>query len=383
LAPFGSGDTLDLNFWTRTVAPWEQQNNAKVNFEIIGWGQLNEKVLAAYSSGAGPELCYALPDCVADYVKLGIPEPLDSYFTQAEKDNFIYWDQGTVNGKQYVLPWIVGNARIMYFNMDLFAKAGVTSVPKTWNDFIAVGQKLVATYEGTDVMPFWQEWDSSTNALGSLSKIFLPFLFQAGATDYVGDNGQPTLLDGDAGLRAAQYLYDLKHKYNIISDESFTLPFAQGPVLFAQQKIACMINDTSIATSQLKDASFKWDFIFSLEDKNQGTWFAVDSLMVSAKASNKPLAVSLMKFLASPSVKEAFHRELMTFAPISKGEAYLDDPRFADYYSEKYSAILHTSQRMNSQPIAADLFKNLQLMMLGNLTPRESLQRTVDYSKTL
>ncbi|MFQ8997076.1 extracellular solute-binding protein [Allofournierella massiliensis] len=43
-----------------------------------------------------------------------------------------------MKGAQYALPFIVGNARILYFNMDILNEAGVTELPTTWQDLVDV-----------------------------------------------------------------------------------------------------------------------------------------------------------------------------------------------------------------------------------------------------
>jgi multiple sugar transport system substrate-binding protein len=169
MPPFGSGDTLDLNFWNKTVAPWAAENNANVSFEIVPWGQLGEKYLAAFSSGAGPDIAYDAMGRIIPYIEMGVAEPLDSYFTQAEKDNYLFWDLGRIRGKQYVLPYVVGNARVLYFNMDLLAKAGVTALPRTWDEFVTFGQKINAANLGSDIMTFAQAWLGSNHGASAIT----------------------------------------------------------------------------------------------------------------------------------------------------------------------------------------------------------------------
>jgi raffinose/stachyose/melibiose transport system substrate-binding protein len=45
------------------------------------------------------------------------------------------------NGKQYGVPWDMGMMGVWY-NKDLFSKAGITAPPATWDDFLADVQKL-------------------------------------------------------------------------------------------------------------------------------------------------------------------------------------------------------------------------------------------------
>jgi multiple sugar transport system substrate-binding protein len=89
-----------------------------------------------------------------------------------------------------------------------------------------------------------------------------------------------------------------------------------------------------------------------------------------------------MKFMSSPQVMEAFHKEIASFPPITKGEAYTDNIRFKDMYET--SKYLHTNTDTPIRgPVVTNLFGNLQLMMLNEITPQEAIRRTVEYSKTV
>lgn len=89
-----------------------------------------------------------------------------------------------------------------------------------------------------------------------------------------------------------------------------------------------------------------------------------------------------MKHITSPAIMEKFHSELSAFLPISKGEKYLDNERFKDLYAD--DTYLHTLPvAPNSFKVMDSLYKNLQLMMLGDLTPEQAIQQTVDYASSM
>jgi multiple sugar transport system substrate-binding protein len=381
MPPFGSGDTLDLNFWNKTVAPWAAENNANVSFEIVPWGQLGEKYLAAFSSGAGPDIAYDAMDRIVPFIEMGVAEPLDSYFTQAEKDNYLYWDVGRIRGKQYVLPYVMGNARILYFNMDLLAKAGVTTLPRTWDEFVAFGQKINAANLGSDIMTFVQPWLSSNHGASALTLGWLASLWEAGGDMFDASGADVALLQNDGALRTAQFYYDLMNKYNITSKESFSFSIDDARRMFWEGKAVCAMGVTA-DVSQLRNVPFKWDFVDSLQDKTKAIWIAADFLFMNSACKDKAKAASLMKFMSSPRVKEAFHRELNTYIPISKDEAYLDFPEFKDMYANSKFLRANPATR-NWEQVSNNLYGNLQLMMLGQISPQEAIKRTVDYSKTL
>lgn len=75
---------------------------------------------------------------------------------------------------QYALQFIVGNARVLYFNMDILNEAGVTELPTTcriW--WMLCTQVKEANLEG--VILFAQEW--ADLAIGALNNLFYPYLW--------------------------------------------------------------------------------------------------------------------------------------------------------------------------------------------------------------
>ena len=137
---------VELNFWTAPygddeeaflkehLAAWEERTGATVNIEITPWDSYEEKMMTGIAGSDGPDIAYMYNEMIYNYMANGQLEPLDDYFTDEEKDNYIYWSNGTVQGTQYMLPYLVGAPRILFANMDLLNEAGWDHVPTTWDE---------------------------------------------------------------------------------------------------------------------------------------------------------------------------------------------------------------------------------------------------------
>lgn len=380
LPPFASGDdgALDKEFWTNALKPWAEEKNVNLTIEITPWGGYEEKYLTGFSSGKGPDVGYMYLEMYNDFIELGALAELSQYITDADKENYLYLDKGFVKGGQYAVPFVVGNARLMFFNMDILEKAGVTELPKTWDDFVATALKIKeANLPG--VMPVAQEW--ADPAIGALNNIYYPYLWQAGGDLYNADGTKLALLDNDAAVRAAQFLYDLRHKHNVLPEESMALVGSELRNQFVAGNIA-MASMAANSAALLDEAGIKWDFSPSLLDKTYGTWIAADSLIISDACQNKELAMDLVRFITSAPTMEKFHTELSKFPPITKDAKYLDNERFKELYSD--ATYMHTLPVAdNSFKVMDTLYKNLQSMMLGDFTPEEAVQNTVEYFEHL
>ena len=195
------------------------------------------------------------------------------------------------------------------------------------------------------------------------------------------DGTKVALMDNDAAVKAARFLYDLKFKYGVLPEESMALVGTEVRNQFIEGNIAIASMDAKSGTV-LTDAGVNWDFIPSLEDETRATWIASDALIMNSASQNKELAASLIKYITSAEVMAKFHTEIAPFPPITRDEAYNDDERFKEMYED--AEHLHTLPVANGAFKVMDtLYKNLQLMMLGDLSPEEAIQNTVDYAESI
>lgn len=379
LPPFGNGDTLDMEFWSQTLAPWASANNVNLKIEITPWGGYEEKYLTGFASGQGPDVGYMYSEMFNDFIEMGTLADMEQYFTQAEKDNYIYWAKGNMKGGQYAIPFVVGNPRIPFFNMELLKAAGWEKPPVTWDELTKCLID-VKNSAAKDVLPLAQEW--SDPAIGALNNIFYPYLWQSNGRIYNEDGSKVALLDNGGAVEAAQFLYDLRFKYNVIPDSSMALQGTQVRELFQEGKVAVASMDAKSAI-MFKELPFDWTFLPSFENETKAIWVATDSLIMSAACKDKELAASLIKEITKAETMTKYHKEISPFPPITRDEEYNDNPIFKDLF-DNYSQFFHPLPvAEGSFKVMDTLYKNLQLMMLKDLTPEQAIKNTVDYSNSI
>ena len=83
--------------------------------------------------------------------------------------------------------------------------------------------------------------------------------------------------------------------------------------------------------------------------------------------------------ITSTDVMSRFHKEVSSQPPITTDEEFEGDTRFNELYMSE-------SEKLQSLPVFEGaaalydaLYKNLQSMMLGDMTPEEVLTSTTDY----
>jgi multiple sugar transport system substrate-binding protein len=133
----------------RTVAAFEKANPT-IKVKVTNAGTNKEEYTAlnnAMSAGKGaPDIAqieyYALPE----YVIRQNVENLADLGASSYKTFFTpgTWSSVHINGGVYALPLDSGPMAFFY-NKDVFDKAGVTSVPTTWDEFYQAAKKIRAT----------------------------------------------------------------------------------------------------------------------------------------------------------------------------------------------------------------------------------------------
>lgn len=367
---FASADAelTDQEFWDGQMEAFEKENNCDVSVEIIPWDNYEEKYLTGTTSDDGPDVGYMYMEMFYDYIDHGTLADVDKYFTDEEKDNYLYYDLGNILGGQYALPVVVGNPRILIGNMDILKAAGVEKLPTNWDELVEACKKVQES--NPDVMPFIQDW--GTPHFGSLNEIFWPYFWGAGGS-IVDEEGNLTI-DTPEGLEATEFLYSLKQD-GILADavtscDDVIAPFKNGEVAM-----------TVIASSNaLTIDSVNWDFQPLIEGpKAAKTMVAADSLVMFEKCKNKELAAKLMKYVTSGSVMAEFHGKISEQPPIGKDEKYTGDERYTELYSAYGDNFTSLPVFKGAAAMYDSLYKNLQSMMLDDLSPEEVLKQTTEY----
>ena len=94
-----------------------------------------------------------------DYIKAGQVEPIDSIYKKYGFDKVMpkqLISQITYKGHLYSVPVNIHRANILWYNPAVLKKAGITSAPKTWAEFIAALEKAKAA--GVIPLALGEQW---------------------------------------------------------------------------------------------------------------------------------------------------------------------------------------------------------------------------------
>ena len=121
----------------------------KVTMDVQPWDTIGQKLPAAWATGQTPDLATPNfdPGIIFRYTKTKSALSLDDAVgTGADKIDSSAWPASvksafTVNGRLYAVPANLATL-VLYYNKDMFAKAGITAAPATQEEFIADAKKL-------------------------------------------------------------------------------------------------------------------------------------------------------------------------------------------------------------------------------------------------
>lgn len=381
LPPNGATDEV---FWNNAVAPFEEEHNVDVVIQIIGWSNYEDKYVTAISAGEGPDIGYMYSTIFPDFINKGAIAPLDSFITDADRDNYIYLDLGNFMGGQYGLPFIVGNPRIMFYNKDLLAAAGIPEPskdnPPTWDEFIEICQQLTLDTDGDGEIDQWGmnfSWGDPTYAV--MQNNFFPYVMQAGGT-FFNDEGTECLFGSEAGVKAAEFVKSMVYDYHIVPDNCTGVTNDDVKASFLNGQTAFITIPTAEARAL---EGVNWGWFPALKGERAVTMGVCDSLAMMSACENKELAWELLKFMTSNEVMTGYHAEIAKFPPIAKDEEYHDDPAFEELYTKYSDMISVFPAAYKSYQICDHLYKNLQMVMMDEMEPREAVEEAAQYGTSV
>jgi multiple sugar transport system substrate-binding protein len=203
----------------------------------------------------------------------------------------------TVDGKQWGIPTVYSFWGIFY-RKDIFEKLGI-SVPKTWEEFVAVAKKL----KENNLIPF---------TIGT-KDVWTP----AGWFDIInmrlnGYDFHIELMDGKVPY-TDQRVKEVFAKWRELVDGKFYLPNNttytwQESLSFLMNEKAAMILIGSFLgqalPADMKDKIGFFPFPTIKPDVQRGEDAPVDSMHIPAKAKNKAGARRFLEYIAKPEVQE-------------------------------------------------------------------------------
>jgi multiple sugar transport system substrate-binding protein len=360
------------------------QTHSDIQVESLYVGQADQqmpKILAAVVGNAPPDLLWYNPAIAGQLVELDALVPLDEMLANSpvkpEIDPTLFTSM-EYKGKLWSVPFATNNVGIFY-RPTLFKAAGITKLPKTWQEFRQIAKKLTRDTNG-DGKPDQHGMFLPLGKGEFTVFTWLPFMWSAGGELSNGEGQDATavdLKDNKGAIAALQFWRDL------ITDGSAIL---SGPergyetdALLAG-KVAMQISGPW-TLGQFKATGIDFDVFALPADKQPATSVGGENLFLFK--SNPKREKAAFTF-AEYTMSEKFQTEL------ALGTGYLP-MNMKSRQSQKYQkfikelpmleVFLEQAEFGRSRPIfpgynriSENIGRAVEAVLLGKSSPQEALK---------
>ncbi|MBF8194163.1 extracellular solute-binding protein [Nonomuraea sp. K274] len=283
-----------------------------LDLQIQAWDGIGERVTAALASTDAPDVIEVGNTQVAQYSASGGVTDLTAKVAELKGEDWLpgLAQPGNIDGKQYGIPWYAAN-RVVVYNKDLFAEAGIKEPPKNRDEWLNITTKLNKGGNQGIYLP-GQTWYALAG-----------FVWDEGGDLAVQEGGQEGgKWTGALGTPQSLAGMDFYKRLQALGKGPKDADEANPPQheVFAQGKVAQIIAVPGIAARvlevdpKLKDKMGFFPIPGKTADKPGAVFTGGSDLIVPAASQRQEEAYELVKALAG----EQFQTELakaMSFVP--------------------------------------------------------------------
>ncbi|MEI7543034.1 MAG: sugar ABC transporter substrate-binding protein [bacterium] len=324
------GDTSEISIIKQSVELFKKANpGIDVKLERLPAGDsYTEKILTQISGGNPVDVMFVNAEQFYIYAKKFILLPLNDFVAKDKISMEKYYpkiiEKFTVDGNFYVLPRDIAPVCVVFYNKQLFNKAGLKyPTPEwDWNQMRSLAMKMTTKEkDGTTVFGFADEWG-----------IWEPFVLSNGGK-LVDNLKKPTkcTLDSPEALEAFQYRQDLMFKYKVMPSPSQLS--AMGGVgasdLFIQGKAAMFMSGIWKTPFFRETVKFDWDATVFPKSPKGGKGYLISgggySILKTTKYPQE--AWKLLTFLAGEEGQKALAKTGLAqpaIKAVAESAAFLD-----------------------------------------------------------
>ncbi|SEG53597.1 carbohydrate ABC transporter substrate-binding protein, CUT1 family [Thermomonospora echinospora] len=359
------------------LAKFTRKTGIKVKLEVIGWPDLLNRILAATTSGRGPDVLNIGNTWSASLQATGALLPFDDA-TLAKvggRDRFLgpCLAATGAQGKPPAAVPIYGQAYGLYYNKKLFREAGIDRPPATWNELIETGKKLTKPGQWGLTLQAGQVTENAHHAaiLGA----------QHGARFFDGE--KPTLASDPAADAIKQYL-DLMQVHKIVNPSNVEYTdTAKSLKDLADGKAAMFMNQASAGSFEA--VGMKMDDLgvapIPLPDqpppggRRVNSFVAGINLAVFKNTRNLDGALEFVKFMTSTEEQALLNK---TYGSLPTVKDAYTDPAFQTEQVKVFQGVLSGTAEPMPQVPQESQFETLVGTAMKSMFADVASGRTVD-----
>ncbi|MFD5032384.1 ABC transporter substrate-binding protein [Streptomyces sp. NPDC058220] len=238
----GPSIEADKKILTPELKKFEEQTGIKVKLEVVPWADLLNRILAATTSGQGPDVLNIGNTWSASLQATGALLPWDqkNFDAIGGRDRFV--DSAVASagaeGQDPAAVPLYSLAYALYYNKQMFADAGISKPPATWDELVADGKKI--SKDGK-----WALGAEGANLSNNIHQVFA--LGKQHGADFFDKSGKPTFTSDGAVAAVKQYV-DFMAKDKIIAPGNAEYAQNQSLQDFSKGKTAMVLWQAAAST---------------------------------------------------------------------------------------------------------------------------------------
>lgn len=336
-------------FWDAFAKEYKSKYGYDLKVNVVSWDNIDQQSSTMIQNNQPPDILNL--NAYASYAKDGLLYDSDAVLPAEAKSDILptFVKYGTYDGKFYGFPDL-SSARALFYNEDLFSKAGVSAPPKTWAELEAAAKAVKdKTGDVGYAMPLGPEESQGE---------FSMWLF---------NNGGDWKTDGKWSINSPQNVETLTFMKKL-ADEKLTQSNpartnrADAFDLFKSGKAGMVVGFSPLAGDLDKDGTVKYGVApFPTNDGSESKTFGVtDYLMAFKKPGNQDAVKAFYELYYSKDQINSFI-EKEGFLPVTQsGLEYFQG-------NEKLKVYLDTLPNARLTPTDDPTWDKIKLAVQQNL----------------
>jgi multiple sugar transport system substrate-binding protein len=316
-------------YFAEAAQAFEAANpDTDIQIETVPEEQLRRKLTTSMGEGGNSDLAIIDQRSLVDFVKLNAVEPLDGRMNDDFKGRFIapFLAAAMMDGKIHGLPF-TASVSALYYNRDLFRKAGLAEPPKSWDELKTAAEKISALGSGV--------YGYGLPGKGVGADVSYYYVLWGQGVEVIDENGRSGLAS-DGAVAAANFSKELIDK-GMTEPAVTAFPREGVENLFKEGKLG-MIIEAPEFSKQIKQERAGLDYGVALVPAGptgaRGTYGETDLIVMFKNSKSKDEAWKFLDYLYTTAMRTRFTQD-EGFLPVTKEEAqmehYANDPELKTF----------------------------------------------------
>lgn len=283
---------------------WAAQNPQHTVKAIYAgnYEETTTKALTAAQAGNPPQVAVLLAIDIFTLIEEDVVLPISDIATSEEDKLWFssfypsYMNDGTFEDKIYAIPF-QRSTPVFYYNVEAFREAGLDpdSPPKTWDEMIEMGKKLVVKDANGNVT----RWGTRIPNLGLGGAWLYGGLVVSKGDVLSTDTGTEARFDTPAAKASLDFLLDLA-KEGVMQEGGIS--WGDTPKAFLEGQTASMWTSTGNLAFVNENAEFEWNVGFLPGGDGPGAPLGGGNFYIFKDTTEEEQAAALdfIKFMTSP-----------------------------------------------------------------------------------